>query len=158
MIQLEFDICMSSKSIDIFLSSKEKEKEKDDINKEKDDVNKYKYDQIFEELLNIEKYPLMCNLKNIKSQKNSIPLSSINIGDIISLEFMPYSQKYIDFYDQNIGGKVFFIDVKNDNAFMYYDTYRKSKKKHIRTICSIERDWCSYFGDSRGYAFFIYKN
>ena len=84
----------------------------------------------------------------------SIGLKDLKIGDEIYVQYLPMSQKYIDYYDeQNICGKVFFIDVDNDDAFLFVDS---DSEDVSRKIMSINREYCSYYGDTRGYAIMIY--
>jgi hypothetical protein len=58
---------------------------------------------------------------------------------------------FLDEY-QSFVGKVFFIDDENRNALFYYDKFDKQSKKFIKTITSLSRPYCSYFGDSPGYS------
>lgn len=141
-LEFEFDICSSKKSIGEYLKREYLDEE---------------YKNIFENLLDVAKYPIVSCFEEHTFGDEYTRISDVKNGDVIFVKYYPYSQKYIDYYQQQIWGKVFFIDVKNDNIFMYYDTYRKSKKKYIRTICSMERDGCSYFGDNRSYDYSIVK-
>jgi hypothetical protein len=87
-------------------------------------------------------------------QTEYVSMDELKIGHEVYVQYMPMSQKYIDYYDeQNVCGKVIFIDVENDDALLIFD----SGGEHVtRRIMSINRDYCSYYGDSRGYSISIY--
>ena len=89
-------------------------------------------------------------------------LEDLQVGDVISVAYTPCSQKYLDYYDeQNVKGKVFFIDVENDDALVYRD--ESCHDAASDTICihtyikSIRRLGCGYYGD-KAYYESIYVN
>lgn len=85
------------------------------------------------------------------------PISRLKIGNVVKLQFIPNSQKYIDYYEeQNVIGRVFFIDVENDDALIYYDKTNENGE-NVRVVLSFNRPYCSYFGTSRGYDHIISK-
>ena len=80
-----------------------------------------------------------------------VNLSNIQIGDMVEISYLPYSQKYIDHYEnEKIRGRVFFVS--NDDALVYCDT------REGRIVKSLYVDGCSYgFHDSLGYDLCINK-
>lgn len=94
----------------------------------------------------------ICNENDESKFTKMISLNKIEIGDIVLVKYSPYSQSYIDEYDnQKFIGRVFYIDIENDDALLYFDCEGK------RTIKSLERDHCSYYGESRGYDYTLFK-
>jgi hypothetical protein len=147
--KLNFDICGSRATLNNFLPNR-------------DTLDEYKYEEMFNDLIDLKKYSIFLDFDKIPYTKNNetphYNLNHIAINDIILLEYIPYSQKYIDFYcEQKIGGVVFFVDIQNNNALLYYDTYVESANEYIRMICSLEREYCSFYGDTRGYDYIIHK-
>lgn len=100
-----------------------------------------------------------CNyyFPNNNCNYSSIDFNNLKINDDIVVNYLPYSQKYLDYYeDKNTYGKVFFLDKENYNGLIYYD--KKDTNNIItRYINSIEKEYCSYYGDTPGYCTFIYK-
>ena len=95
------------------------------------------------------------DLNNI--QCHNILFNDVQIGDFISVEYFPYSQKYLEHYnEQNVIGKVFFIDYANHDMLLVYDKICKNGSIK-RTIGSFNRWGCSYFGDTKGYSSSISK-
>jgi len=87
-------------------------------------------------------------------QTKDVSIDELRIGHEVCVRYMPMSQKYIDYYDeQNICGKVIFIDTENDDALLILDT---DDEHRTRKIMSINREYCSYYGISRGYNVSIY--
>lgn len=83
-------------------------------------------------------------------------LSSININDKINISYFPYSQKYIDYYDeQRVSGTVIFIDEQTDNLFLMSINVDDATHAKEYVFKSLERDGCSYLGTSRGYDYCI---
>ncbi|ARF08787.1 hypothetical protein Catovirus_1_837 [Catovirus CTV1] len=83
-----------------------------------------------------------------------IEIEKLNIGDNVIIKYLPYSQKYINYYDtKDVKGKVFFLD--DINGLLYYDI--KKNNEITRVINSIEKEYCSYYGDTSGYCMDIYK-
>jgi hypothetical protein len=83
--------------------------------------------------------------------------SALSIGDQIMVSYMPYSQRYIEHYNnETVTGKVFFVDNENDDAFVVLDC-TDNNGKHIRYVKSINKWGCGYFGNSRGYDMHIEK-
>lgn len=82
-----------------------------------------------------------------------VNFDEICIGDIIKVSYCTDSQRYmLEEEYQSFTGKVFFIDIVNKNILFYYDNFDKQSKKFIKTITSLLRPHCSYFGDTRGYS------
>lgn len=79
-------------------------------------------------------------------------IDNIKINDVIHVKYIPCSQKYIDYYDQqDIKGRVVYIDKENDDAILYHDISVfdvDTNEKTIHTyIMSIKRQGCGYYGD-----------
>lgn len=140
---LNIDIQVSYKTIEKYLST-----------------NKCVRDNMFEKMLNIKQYP-NCILQNDifnNSQHKFVTLNEIQIGDIVKLTYIPDSQQYIElFCEYEYIGCVFFIDYENDNAFLYIDKYDKSTNIITRVVFSAEKNYCSYYGITRGYSIFFQK-
>lgn len=112
------------------------------------------YNNIFENYFKYNDLPLY--LMNMEQNNEYIDFKMLNIGDNIIVNCMPYSQKYLEYYEsKEVKGKIFYLDTKNCNGLIYYDIIINNKI--IRHINSIEKEYCSYFGDSPGYTMFIYK-
>jgi len=78
-------------------------------------------------------------------------IKDLKIGDIINVEYLPFSQRNIDYYNnEKIIGKVFHI--VDGDILVYYD----DEKLGIRNIKSIIRTYCGYY-DERGYDIVIKK-
>ena len=109
---------------------------------------------IFSSLFDKDKYE-DCPIPSSSATKHIENIDSTYIGQIIKVLYYPYSQKYIDYYEeQHVMGKIFFVDELTKDALMYYDEFQDGKL--VRIIKSISRDHCSYYGDSRGYDYAIY--
>jgi hypothetical protein len=78
-------------------------------------------------------------------------LTKINIDDYIYVSYIPYSQKYLTYYEQEAGsGNVIFIDSNNNDLIYWYkngDTY---------VFKSLIVESCGFLG-TQGYDFFIEK-
>lgn len=123
----------------------EKFNKKTDINV--DDDNIIFYENIFGGLKNVKKYPIVES--NDTDSKLFVSLKNVNIGDIVHVSYLPYSQKHLNYYDQKICGIVFFIDIASDNALLYND--ESDDINHVtRTIYSISREGCGFLGN-KGY-------
>ena len=110
---------------------------------------------IFDEILDFDKYEKIYMNEIFIYDDNVCNVKSDMLNKIVKVKYFPYSQKYIDYYDyQLVMGKIFFVDEIGMDAFMYYD--KIVNNKNIRVITSLNRDYCSYFGDSRGYDIIIY--
>jgi hypothetical protein len=73
------------------------------------------------------------------------------IGDIVKVSYIPESQKYIDYYqEQAFVGRIIFVDNENDNAF-----FVTMDEPHTITIKSLLREGCHYFGMTLGYSYHI---
>ena len=118
-------------------------KTKFDNNEEKNNTNNAQYDITDDIYDNIKMPDRLCDLQ---------------IGDIVEISYMPYSQKYLD-YDiyQSFIGKILYIDEEHDDALLYHDIYNRKTKKYDRVVLSLDRPGCSYFGDSKGYDYMIKK-
>ena len=106
------------------------------------------YEQIFREYFNKHTFPQFQVQNNYSTISTNIDL--LSIGDKIKVSYLPYSQKYIDYY-QTIYGKIFYLDIENNNGLVYRDENNK------KIISSIEKEYCSYFGDTPGYCIYIEK-
>lgn len=85
--------------------------------------------------------------------ENNIGIDEIKIGDIIKVSYCTDSQRYMfDEEYQTFTGRVFFIDIKNKNILFYYDKFDEKSGKFIKTITSLLRPYCSYYGDHPGYS------
>lgn len=106
----------------------------------------------------IEKLNLKSTPMNKDYKQKYISINNLKIGDVVKLSFIPKSQKYIEYYEeQNVSGRVFFIDKENDDAFLYRDEIDLESGQHIRIIQSFNREYCSYYGTTRGYSHLIHK-
>ena len=90
------------------------------------------------------------------TDNNYLTLNDIHVGDIISVNYTPSSQRYIEYYDDlNITkGIVLFIDIENDNAIILIETKRRNSS-NTWTIKSLTREGCHFFGMSRCYEYSI---
>lgn len=85
--------------------------------------------------------------------ESDVSFDEIKIGDIIKVSYCTDSQRYMfDEEYQSFTGKVFFIDTKNNNVLFYYDKFDNQSKQFVKTITSLLRPYCSYFGDQPGYS------
>jgi hypothetical protein len=126
-------------------------------------VNNFKYnnsynldnlDNLFNQFFDKYNYDL-CIVDHNDSKKIAT-LDECHIGDIIKITYIPFSQKYMDYYDSHyVCGKIIYIDLINDDALIYRDEFIDGR--YIRHIMSISRLGCSYYGDSKAYDYFIYK-
>lgn len=112
---------------------------------------------IFNKLSN-RRYIQPINIDNHQFDEFHIRFDEICIGDIIKVSYCTNSQRYMleDEY-QSFIGKVFFIDIVNRNILFYNDKFDKQSGKFIKTITSLLRPYCSYFGDQSGYSIFMKK-
>lgn len=80
-------------------------------------------------------------------------LSDLQIGDIVEISYLPYSQKYLDYYqEKKFIGKVFYLNDDKSDALIYFDEQRG------RIIKSVYADGCSYgFSNDLGYDLYIKK-
>jgi thiaminase len=77
---------------------------------------------------------------------------SQSVGKYVNISYTPYSQKYIDHYlSESFQGKVIYFNEQMDDGLVCYDD------GNIRTVKSISRDGCSYFGTSRGYDYSLFE-
>ena len=109
------------------------------------------FDKIFE---NLETHGRVTIPQEIKKSGKSIRIDDVNVGDVIVIDYTPYSQKYLtdDFRDSR--GKVFFIDKENEDILMHYDEPRDGKI--VRIIMSLTRPYGGYYG-GRDYTYSIHK-
>lgn len=95
-------------------------------------------------------------IKSPDELNKSVNTTNIKIGDVLRVAYVPFSQRFIEYYEsQNVMGYVFYVNMLLDNMFMFYVKHEDDKK--ILVITSLERESCSYLGDSRGYVPLIYK-
>jgi hypothetical protein len=111
---------------------------------------------IFDDLFDYNRYEKTYMNKDMFNNNTPVyDITSSLIGRTIFVVYYPYSQKYIEYYDeQEVMGKIFFVDEINKDIFMYYDKIVDDNS--VRVIKSLNRDYCSYYGDVRGYDFSIY--
>lgn len=114
------------------------------------------YEEIFAGYFETFEFPIFEITKSmLKDDIKYIAFSDIKLGDNVIINYMPFSQKYIEYYDeQKVYGKVFFIDNDANDVLMYHDT--KDGETITRHITSAERLFCSYYGDTRGYDYCVY--
>jgi hypothetical protein len=115
-----------------------------------------------------EEYSLMLKLLEIvvkkelwKNNRNcELFENKFRIGDMISIKYLPDSQKYIEHYEnESFQGVIIFTDDDNNNIFLIkteFENKENIKNKRI-VIKSLERENCHYFGMSRGYIHLIEK-
>ncbi len=105
-------------------------------------------------------------IKNYESQEKKfvqINFSEINIGDVIYILFYPYSQKYIDDLTPIFGTvteiKNEFPNVLNFDSEIKFDTQTIERLvlELNGELIRGSHEWVSYFGNSRGYEYTIYK-
>lgn len=77
-------------------------------------------------------------------------IKDISIGDYIHVQYICYSQRHNDSYE-NIEGHVIYVDDNKKNGLIY------SEADGVRNINSIEKDYCSYYGNTPGYCCYITK-
>ena len=107
----------------------------------------------FEENDEITKKYELFNIKLLNNRNyNKTDINSVKIGDIIRVEFIPYSQIEID----AIYGKIIYIDAKNEDIVVYCDTI-DNENNMARHVKSILIGNLSYYGDSRGFEYIIEK-
>jgi hypothetical protein len=76
-------------------------------------------------------------------------------GDLVSIEYTPCSQKYIDHYNQqNFIGKLLYLDVNPENNVIVNGFLYDEVNNIIR---SIKTEGCHYMGMDDSYIFFIKK-
>jgi len=105
-----------------------------------------------EQLNNIEKFKLQYSDLNYDWVIESC--NNLSVGDIIITYFSPLSQKYIyDLYP--IYGKIIEISKQTENIDDIIDTIKLLDENG--NIISASHLWTSYFGNSRGYDYTVYK-
>jgi len=110
-------------------------------NNDKQDENKYTYDDSEED-------------QTYTQYTQYTPLSYFKVGDIVTVIYTPYSQKHIDFYEeQHIRGIIVYIDNENDDAIII----KRNKSDGMYIVQSLKRLFCSYYGNTKGYDYFIAK-
>ena len=114
-------------------------------------IDKYIYilymDEITENTLKIIYEQITQEIQNILINKRAIEIKieNININDNIYIVYMPYSQRYIYLLYPKYGNV---ISIDNNNIII----------KNINNETeNILHDNISYFGDSLGYEYTIYK-
>ena len=114
-------------------------------------------ENIFIKFFSNYKFPEQVTLsKNTYTNvKSYIGIQFLKIGDYVSIHYSPYSQKYIDHYNQaNFSGFVFYINETLDNMLIYYCVLKNNKQTIV--IKSLEIENTSYFGNTNDYTYFIY--
>ena len=89
--------------------------------------------------------------KEQKKEARTLMFSDVKLGNSIAVQFIPSSQKYIDYYT-SIQGTVIFKDDKNENLFIFY------KHNNVYIFKSLVREGCHYLGMTRGYEYIISTN
>ncbi len=99
--------------------------------------------------------------KNKKFIKTNF--SDISVGDIIYIIFFPYSQKYIDdltpIYGtvKEIKDELSYVSELDDDIYFDKQTIERLILELNGQVVSGSHGWVSYFGNSRGYEYTIYK-
>jgi hypothetical protein len=78
---------------------------------------------------------------------NTVNLTDLKIGDIVTIYFYPYSQKYLDMLTPKKGT----IVATGNNNFDY-------RIKMEETTEYLLHEGVSYYGDTLGYDYTIYRN
>ena len=113
-------------------------------------INKsHKLDKILEQFMLSN--PIKLTETKYDGKMEYARLNELKVGDIVRIEYIPASQKYIDYYTDIIG-QVIYIDVDNDDMLI------ANISGDTTTIYSMEREHCSYYGDTRGYDYVINLN
>ena len=135
MVQYEIDICDTTSMMYTFCNMYNLEEHDD-------------YQEIFR--IFFDKYYCVDGDNNKKNMSKSCDVKDLQIGDYIRVQYIPYSQTYVDFYKE-IEGTVIYIDNRKKNGLIYIDI------DNVRHIYSIEKDYLSYYGETEGYCCFITK-
>lgn len=137
----EFDIFDNCNLINNFVSS--------------NDIIGNNYQDIFTDFFKKYYWPLYYHTNN-NINFAICDFDSLKIKDIIDITYIPYSQKYLDYYNtKSTYGKIFFLDEKERNGLIYHDTIINNK--YVRRINSIAKEFCNYYGNSPGYDLYIKK-
>jgi hypothetical protein len=127
---------------------------------ENDETGGLNFQKIFEnsekKFQKFQNYNNLDNLYDDLSDLNleTIKLDQISVGDVIYVSYCPDSQKYL--YDDEYRpflGRVLFVDAERNDALFYYCT-----EDNKRVITSLNRPNCSYFGDHKGYGYYLRKS
>jgi len=85
-------------------------------------------------------FPNMCGITYIDT--------TYMIGDIVKVSYIPCSQKYLDYYDnQSFTGTIIFIDADKENAFFLIEGSNEIK--------SLKPNDCHFLGTTPGYDYII---
>jgi len=149
-IKYTFDILYDDSMVDRFIKFYQPLIEKKNLDKHTSktdmDLNKKFKDYI----------KLVIDNKLWEDQKSFECNSKYKLNDDVTITYSPFSQKYIDYYeDKTFSGKIFYIDSDTDNMLLI-ERSELSKKDEI-VIKSLEQNGCHYFGINRGYEYFIKK-
>jgi len=79
---------------------------------------------------------------------NTVNLTDLKIGDIVTIYFYPDSQKYLDMLTPKKGT----IIAIGDNLFDYMIKMEDDTNSHLF------HEGVSYYGDTLGYDYTIYRN
>jgi len=111
----------------------------------------------YEKMIDMIKIVIENNLwTNIKNPDDYIFDGKYKIEDKVLINYVPYSQKYIEHYEkESFCGKIFFIDNQNDNMFLIQYGNCESNDENIIRIKSLERVGCHYLGMGKSYDYFI---
>jgi hypothetical protein len=108
--------------------------------------------QDYDKILGYDNYVTLIHEfdKTHVNDNKHMDVKTTKIGQSILVTFMPLSQKYIEYYDtQKISGMVYYIDCENNDMLIV-----KHSKDTI-TVHSLEREYCSYYGDTPSYMYDI---
>lgn len=109
-------------------------------------INDYDYENY--EKLN-QKITDYMEINNIKSKKQ-VSITELKQGQLILIDFLPYSQKYIYKLYSKIGT---IQEINHDGIEGEYDIRIKNIDGHIENILHPS---VSYYGDTLGYEYTIY--
>ena len=77
--------------------------------------------------------------------------NTYRIGDVVIITYFPFSQKYIDYYnEQSFTGRIIFID--NDKSNVFFLINEDSNDIGFK---SLQREGCHYMGMTQGYNYNI---
>lgn len=95
-------------------------------------------------------YAIDNNIQKKNISGNYYEIKDLQQNNYIRVQYITYSQICTDFYN-DIEGTVIYIDDTKKNGLIYNDI------NGVRYINSIEKDYCSYYGNTPGYCVFISK-
>lgn len=137
-------LAMYSFVVDSHIGSKKRKR----ISAGKSDMNDY------DKMLDVIRTVVENNLwKKIGDVDDCIFEGKFKLGDKVMINYIPYSQKYIEFYEKEaFEGIIFFVDNINDNMFLIQNG---STYDDVVRIKSLERAGCHYLGLGKSYDYYI---